>query len=304
LEEIYKGVCGNHASSRTLVSKAFQRVFYCPTALGDADELVRRCQGCQYFAKQQHVPAYKLVTIPPTQPFAYWGLNMIGPLPTAPEGFNRVLVAIDKFTKCIEVKPVTFPKADRVLDFLDELVHRYGLAHRIITNLGSNFNNHQFWEYCENNGIDVRYVSVVHPRANGQVERSNGMVLYALKKRLHDAANTKGGKWIKELPNALWGLCTQPTKSTGQSPYFLVYDSEAVLPADVMWESSTVEQYDEGISEDSRRVDIDGLEEARCATLVQSARYLEGIQRYHDHNIKERSFNVGDLVLRRIQNTK
>jgi hypothetical protein len=31
------------------------------------------------------------------------------------------------------------------------------------------------------------------------------MVLDALKKRLHDAANTKGGKWIKELPNALWG---------------------------------------------------------------------------------------------------
>jgi hypothetical protein len=80
---------------------------------------------------------------------------MIGPLPTAPGGFNRVLVAIDKFTKWIEVKPVTCPKADRVLDFLDELVHRYGLPHRIITDLGSNFNNHQFWEYCGNSGIDV-----------------------------------------------------------------------------------------------------------------------------------------------------
>jgi hypothetical protein len=55
----------------------------------------QRCQGCQYFAKQQHVPAYKLVTIPPTSPFACWGLDMIGPLPTAPGGFNRVLVAID-----------------------------------------------------------------------------------------------------------------------------------------------------------------------------------------------------------------
>jgi hypothetical protein len=82
------------------------------------------------------------------------------------------------------------------------------------------------------------------------------MVLDALKKRLHDAANSKGGKWIKELPNALWGLCTQPSKPTGQSPYFLVYGSEAILPAD------------EGVSEDSRRVDIDGLEEARCAALV------------------------------------
>jgi hypothetical protein len=130
------------------------------------------------------------------------------------------------------------------------------------------------------------------------------MVLDALKKRLHDAANTKGGKWIKELPNALWGLRTQPSKPTGQSPYFLVYGSEAILPADVMWDSPVVEHYDEGISEDIRRVGIDGLEEARCAALVQSARYLEGIRRYHDHNVKERSFNVGDLVLRRIQNTE
>jgi hypothetical protein len=47
LGEIHKGVCGNHESSLTLVSKAFQRDFYWPTALGDAEELVRRCQGCQ-----------------------------------------------------------------------------------------------------------------------------------------------------------------------------------------------------------------------------------------------------------------
>jgi hypothetical protein len=59
-----------------------------------------------------------------------------------------------------------------------------------------------------------------------------------------------------------------------------------------------VEHYDEGVSEDIRRVDIDGLEEARYAALVQSARYLEGIRRYHDRNVKERSFNIGDLVLR------
>jgi hypothetical protein len=121
---------------------------------------------------------------------------MIGPLPTTPRGFNRVSVAIDKFTKWIEVKAVTFPKADRVLDFLDELVHRYGLPHHIITDLSSNFNNHQFWEYRENSGIDVRYISIAHPHANG-------MVLDALKKRLDDTTNTKGGKWIKELPNAL-----------------------------------------------------------------------------------------------------
>jgi hypothetical protein len=187
---------------------------------------------------------------------------MIGPLPTGTGGFNRVLVSIDKFTKWIEVKPVTCPKADRVLDFLDELVHHYGLRHRIITDPGSNFNNQQFWEYGE------ICLGCPSSRVNGQVERANGMVLDTLKKRLHDAANSKGGKWIKELPHALWGLHTQPSKPTRQSPYFLVYGSEAILPADVMWDSPAVEQYDKGISEDSRRVDIDGLEEARCAALV------------------------------------
>jgi hypothetical protein len=189
---------------------------------------------------------------------------MIGPLPTAPGGFNRVLVAIDKFTKWIEVNPVTCPKADRVLDFLDELVHRCRLPHRIITDLGSNFNNHQFWEYRENSGIDVRYVSVAHPRANGQIERANGMVLDALKKRLHDAANTKGGKWIKELPNALWRPCTQPSKPTRQSPYFLVYVSEAILPADVIgthlqWSNTTkayLKTADELTSMDSKKLAV------------------------------------------------
>jgi hypothetical protein len=171
----------------------------------------------------------------------------------------------------------------------------------IDTDLGSNFNNHQFWDYCENSGIDVRYVSVAHPRANGQVERANGMVLDALKKRLHNAANSKEGKWIKELPNALWGLRTQPSKTMGQSPYFLVYDSEAILPADVIWNSPAVEHYDKGVSEDSRRVDIDGLEEARCAALVQSARYLEGIRCYHDRNVKERTLEISSSVTTRTQ---
>jgi hypothetical protein len=61
-------------------------------------------------------------------------------------------VAINKFTKWIEVKPVTCPKVGRVLDFMDEIVHRYGLPDRIITDMGSIFNNHQFWEYVRTAG--------------------------------------------------------------------------------------------------------------------------------------------------------
>jgi hypothetical protein len=50
-----------------------------------------------------HLPTQTLQTIPLTWPFAVWGLNMVGPLSKAPEGITHLLVAIDKFSKWLEV---------------------------------------------------------------------------------------------------------------------------------------------------------------------------------------------------------
>jgi ribonuclease HI len=55
LQEIHGGECDNHAASADLMGKAYKSGFYWPTALDDAQELVRWCKGCQFFAKQQHV---------------------------------------------------------------------------------------------------------------------------------------------------------------------------------------------------------------------------------------------------------
>jgi hypothetical protein len=51
LAEVHGDKCGNHASSRTLVGKAFRHDFYWPTALQDAVELVKTCRACQFYAK-------------------------------------------------------------------------------------------------------------------------------------------------------------------------------------------------------------------------------------------------------------
>jgi ribonuclease HI len=75
IQEIHSGECGNHAASANLVGKAYRSEFYWPTAMADAQDLVRRCKGCQFFAKQQHVPTQVLRTIPPSWPFAIWGLD-------------------------------------------------------------------------------------------------------------------------------------------------------------------------------------------------------------------------------------
>jgi hypothetical protein len=70
LREIHEGVCGNHATSRTLVEKAYRAGFWWPTTVTDAEDLVQRCQNCQFFGKQSHVLAHSLITIPPSWPFA------------------------------------------------------------------------------------------------------------------------------------------------------------------------------------------------------------------------------------------
>jgi transcription antitermination factor NusG len=66
LQEIHQGECGHHASSRALVAKVFRHGFYWPTALQEAEDLVRKCNGCQMYAHQIHQPASALKTIPIT----------------------------------------------------------------------------------------------------------------------------------------------------------------------------------------------------------------------------------------------
>lgn len=139
LSEIHSGICGNHAGASTLVGKAFRSGFYWPMALDDARDIIRRCPGCQFFSKQQHVPAQALRTISPSWPFAYWGLDSVGPLKAAQGGFTHIFVTIDKFTKWIEVKPVSTTSAAKAVKFIEEITHRFGVPNRIITDLGSSF---------------------------------------------------------------------------------------------------------------------------------------------------------------------
>jgi hypothetical protein len=59
-------MCGHHATPRTLVSNAFLQGFYWPTTVADASEIVRTCEGCQFYACKTNLPAHTLQMIPVT----------------------------------------------------------------------------------------------------------------------------------------------------------------------------------------------------------------------------------------------
>ncbi|XP_066341801.1 uncharacterized protein [Miscanthus floridulus] len=123
--------------------------------------------------------------IPASWPFACWGLDMIRPFKPTPRGFRLVYICIDKFSKWIEYKPLVQAIAKKAAKLHDDIIHQFGLPNSIITDLGSTFTGADFWDFCNKRCISVKYVSVAHPRSNGQVESANGMILDALKKRLY-----------------------------------------------------------------------------------------------------------------------
>src|SRR5216110_2490350 len=127
------------------------------------------------------------------------------------------------------------------------------------------------------------------------------MVLQGVKSRVFDQLKPYAGKWATELPSVLWALRTSPSQATGESPFFLTYGSEAVLPTELEFGSPRIRNFNEKQSEDSRLADLDQLEEAWDITAIQSAIYLRGLRRYHDHNVRGRAFSIGDLVLRKVQ---
>jgi hypothetical protein len=233
LAEIHSGECGCHAASTNLVGKPYRSGFYWPTAVTDAKGLLKWRKGCQFIAKQQHLPVQALRTITPSWPFAIWGLDAVGPFRTAPGCYKHILVAVDKFTKWIEVRPVVKVTSEEAVKFIGDIKHRFGVPNRIIIDLGTTFTCLVFWDVCQDNLIDVYYSLVSHPRCNAQVERANVMVLQALKDRIYDNASYYATRWLAELLHIIWGLRTQVSSATGFSPFFLDYESEAILPTDV-----------------------------------------------------------------------
>jgi transposase InsO family protein len=159
------------------------------------------------------------------------------PFKKAPRGYTHLLVAIDKFSKWIEVRPLNSIRSEQAVAFFTNIIHRFGVPNSIITDNGTQFTGRKFLDFCEDHHIRVDWATVAHPMTNGQVERANDMILQGLKPRIYNDLNKFGRRWMKELPSMVWSLRTTPSRATSFTPFFLVYGAEAILPTDLEYGS-------------------------------------------------------------------
>ncbi|XP_014660189.1 uncharacterized protein LOC106804159 [Setaria italica] len=123
------------------------------------------------------------------------------------------------------------------------------------------------------------------------------MVLQGLKPHIFDRLKKFTGRWAGEVPARLWSLRMTPNRSTGFTPFFIVYSAEAILPTDLDYGAPRVKAYDEARSEKAHEDALDQLDEAHDVVVLRSAKYKQVLWCYHSKSMRGWAFQVGDLVL-------
>jgi hypothetical protein len=174
-------------------------------------------------------------------------------LPTAQGNLQFAFVAVEYFTKWIEARAVsTITSKTAQKFFWQNIVCRFEVLSELIVDNGKLFDSQDFRDFCFSIGTKPVFASVYHPQSNSVIERANGKIFTAIKKRLHD---DKKGKWVNQLPEVVWALNTIECRAAGFTPFRLLYGSEAMTPQEIKHGSprtntSTIPDVDEPTSKD------------------------------------------------------
>ena len=297
LYEIHEGICGMHIGGRSLAHRAISQGYWWPYMQKDAEIYVRKCEKCQRFAPNIHLPSQDLNPLTSPWPFAQWGLDIVGPMPKAAGNVRYMITATDYFTKWIEAKPLANIGDREVESFTWKyIITRFGIPRALVSDNGTQFDSSRFKAFCA--GYDIRnyYSTPAYPQSNGQAEISNKTILDGIKKRLEKAKS----KWIDELPSVLWAYRTTPRRATGETPYAMAYGMEAVIPLEIGLPTFRTEAFEQGTNDVNVATYLDWAEEKREAALVKLAAYQGQLSRSYNQNVKQRSFGVGELVLKKM----
>lgn len=174
------------------------------------------------------------------------------------------------------------------------IIYRFGLPRVIVSDNGAQFSGARLKEWLQSFKIEQRF-TVGYPQANGQDEATNKVILKILEKRLRTSQNN----WADDLDEDLWAHRIIARTSTQETPFALVYSSEAVIPSEIAVETQRIQQYQPAENEVARIYDLLLLEDKRSKALANILRYQDMTARAYNKRVFPKNIKVRDLVLRR-----
>jgi transposase InsO family protein len=153
-----------------------------------------------------------------------------------------VVVAVEYFSKWIEAKPLATITSTTIHKFFwQNIVCRFGVPKAITVDNGTQFDAETFKDFCDRIGINIHFALVRHLESNGLVERANGIVMTGIIKLIF---NQPRGKWLDELVKVVWSHNTTVSRSTGFTPFKLLFGDEAITREEAKTTASVEDEAD------------------------------------------------------------
>jgi len=114
--------------------------------------------------------------------------------------------------------------------------------------------------------------------------------------------NQPRGKWPDELIKVVWSHNTTISRSTGFTPFKLLFGDEAITPAEAKAGSIRIVASAEDEAEVDYSVEKDAIEEIRLQAVENINKYQAETIKWRDRKVKLKNIEPGHLVLRRVAN--
>jgi len=148
-----------------------------------------------------------------------------------PENLCFTAIALEYFTKWIEAMALARITSSTPTSFVwQRIICYFGVPSYITVDNGKQFDCTEFRNFYNKLGIKLAFASVNHPESNRAVKRANRLIFNAVSKSLFDSPK---GKWAQELITSVWGHNISRTRTTGFSPFRLLYGEEAITPEEL-----------------------------------------------------------------------
>ena len=280
---------GGHLGVNKTYAKLRERYFW-PKMYMDVQHWCLSCEHCAMKKTPRQRQTSPLFPIPVEAPFEKVSCDISGPWPVTHDNNRYILVFIDMCTKWPEAFAIPNIEAKTVAEiFVKEIVSRHGAPRVLLSDRGSNFLSSLFREVCFLMNTEKIFTSGYRPQTNGLVERFNGTLAQSLS--MYVSSDQKD--WDQHLNSVLFAYRVSPSEVTGESPFYMLYGREPLLPMD----TALIPPREMSVSVAEHRVRVvEHVERVRRIAAENTQRAQQKMKELHDLTASSPPFAVGDRV--------